>query len=353
MKRRAAHTLFFVASRLLLLLLSMCLLLSACAHPPIQFPPSVTDPTKELQTDDTQHPTPSENITPEPGPYISRMGNICSICLNDRYQDKNCQSVIISIGTLSYKSHDLCRIYLSQADNELIGVRVLGRDITPTTGEDGTLIYCLDMNALGVDFDSWEYAWNDLWIQLFFSTNSLKENQAYPMMVEKHYEEGLYEKEELHVFGERGVLEYSHTRVSSARVYASLSQLYEQTNVSDLHLPASATCMQVEYQNAGKKIIYDLAFHQGIIYITQEAEGSLEKELSYKDHFSETVIHEKGGITYYIVGHWDSCGAPAVPTGFIIYWQIGTRCYRWDTRSVSSFEEATALVEDLKTFPAQ
>lgn len=352
MKHRTARTPFFVTSRLLLLLLSMCLLLSACAHPPIQFPPSATDPTKDMPENDTQHPAPSKDITPASKEYVNRVGNLRAICLDDRYQDKSCQSVVVSVSTLSYQSHDLIRLYFSQSENQLIGVRVLGRDITPNADEDGTLVYCLDMKALGIDFDSWEYAWNDLWIQLFFAPGSLKENQAYSLMVEKHYEEGLYKKEEQYVFRKSGILEYSENRVSSARVYASLSQLYEQTDVTDLHLPASATCMQVEYHSAEKEIIYDLAFHQGTIYITQGTKGALKKEIKHMEGaFCETVIRRKGGVTYYIVGSWDSCGAPAVPTHFTIHWQIGTTCYRWNTMSVSSFEKAIALVEDLQTFP--
>lgn len=351
MKLRAARTPLFVASRLLLLLLSLCLLLSACAHPPIQFPPSATDPTKDMPGNDTQYPTPSKDITPASKEYVNRVGNLRAICLNDRYQDKSCQSVVLDVSTLSYQSHDPLRTYFSQPDNQLIGVRVLGRDIKPTADKNGTLVYCLDMQALGVDVTGYGYGWEDLWVQFFFSPGSLKENQAYPMMVETHYEGDFYKKEEQHVFGNRGVLEYAHNRVSSARVYASLSQLYEQTDVKDLHLPASAACMQIECRDSGNWLQYDLADNEGTIFIQQEPEGELKKEMDrYKDFYSKRVIHEKGGMTYYIIGSWATCGAPAVPTSYSIYWQIGTRYYHWFVYDIDSFEEAIALVEDLQTF---
>ncbi len=357
MKNCTNHPRFRITSRLLLLMLCAGLFLSACARPnepeQIQFPPSATDPAKDLPESDAQHPPLSENLTPVTHERISHVGNVRAICLDDRYRDESCQSVVVSVSTLSYQSHDLLRLYFSQSDNQLIGLRVLGRDITPTANENGTLFYCLDMQALGVDVTGYGYGWEELWIQFFFSPGSLKEDQAYPMMVEAHYEGDCYRREVKHVFGERGLPEDSLSLVSSSRVYASLSQLYEQTNVKDLHLPASVVCMQVECRNAGDLLQYDPADNQGTIFIQQVSEGYLEQEMDrYKDFYSKRVIHEKDGITYYIIGSWATCGAPPIPDSYSIYWQIGTTYYHWYLFNLTSFEEAIALTEDLKTFPS-
>lgn len=372
MKNRRKNAPIHAASRLLLLMLALCLLLCACCTTKDQAsPPPVTDPTQNEQKPGKQDPPPSSdnneqgntqapppsseddtsNVTPTPNPIVNRVGNIRSICVSDRYQDKDCESVIVSIYTQPYQSYDLCQLYLSQADDQLIGVRAMGQDITPTKSEDGLTVYCLDMQALNMDASGEGYTRKDLWVQLFFAPDSLKENQAYPLMVEKHYEGGFYKKEEQHVFGDRGLLEYFQNRVSSARVYASLSQLYEQTDVTDLHLPASAAWTQIEYRKSDEWLQYDMSHEQGTIYITKADKGKLQKEMDrYTDHYSKREIYEKDGMTYYIIGHWATCGAPAVPSDFLIYWQIGTRRYEWNTFNVNSFEEAIALVEDLQTF---
>ncbi len=358
MKNHSKRILYHLISLLLFLILCGCLALSACVRlkeqeqdPAILFPPSATDPSKELQTDGTQVPPLSENLTPVTHERIYLVGNRRAICLDDQYQGKRCESVVISVSTLSYQSHDLLRLYFSQSNNQLIGLRVLGRDITSMEDENGTLFYCLDMQALGVDVKGYGDGWEDLWVQFFFSPGSLKKNQAYPIMVEAHYEGDCYRREVKRVFDECGLREDLEL-VSSSRVYASLSQLYEQTNVKDLHLPASVVCMQVECRNEGDWLQYDPADNQGTIFIQQVSEGYLKQEMDrYKDFYSERVIHEEDGITYYIIGSWATCGAPPIPDSYSIYWQIGTTYYQWYLFNLTSFEQAIALTEDLKTFP--
>lgn len=334
MKNNTKRLPLLAISRLLLLLMCVCFLLPACARP----------------NTPEQDPQPSENVPPETKPSIRRVGNIRSVCLSDRYQGKSCQSAILVIKTESYRSKQLLRIRFSQPDDQLIGVRVLGRDITPTTDENGASAYCLDMRALGVDVTGNDRGWDSLWVQFFFSYGSLKENQAYSMMVEKYYEEDYYQKEEQHVLGDRGLSECSDKQVSSTRVYGSLSQLYEQTHISGLHLPASVACIQVEYQDGGNRLQYHMADHLGHIFIQQKKKEYLEKKMaSYTDHFSKRVIHQKDGVNYYIIGSWASEG-DAIPRFFVIYWQIGTTYYSWDSSHIRSFEDAIAIVEDLKTF---
>jgi hypothetical protein len=315
---------------MLLLMLALCLVLLACSA------------------------AGNNDTTARPVTQVSRLGNIRSICEVDKYQNIVCQSVIVSVATVSYQSHKLCRMYLSQADNELIGVRVLGQDISPSTREDSILTYCLDMQALGVDPNGQGYGWTDLWIQLFFSRDSLKEHTAYPLTIETHYEGGHFKKEEKLLFGDRGITEYANHKISSATVYKSASQLFEQTNIAELQLPASTACLQIECRENGKWIQCDLLDNQGSIFIKTEPKGKLKKWMDrYTDHFSERVIHEKDGITYYIIGSWASCGAPAVPNFFEIYWQIGTKYYTWSSPHISTFEGAIVLIEDLHTVSAQ